>query len=108
MDAAIAWFNAQHADAFEVTGIVDAEQSLASTGPKELRLVLCSGDTCQQQSFNVSSAGQVFDVSLAVKETAYSEVQAELDPPPGAGREWLDSVVNKHKFVVQVFYRSFW
>jgi hypothetical protein len=108
VDAAITWFNTQHTDAFEVTGIVDAEQSLASTGAKELRLVLCGGDTCQQQSFNVSIAGQGFDVSLAVKEITHSEIQAELDPPPGARREWLDSVINKHKFVVLVFYRGFW
>ena len=108
VDAAIAWFNAQHADEFTVTGIVDAEQALTSQKSKELRLVLCGGDTCQQQSFNVASTDQGFDVSLAEKEIVHAEVQAELDPPPGARGEWLNSVINQHKFVVLVFYRGFW
>lgn len=108
VDAAINWFNKQQDNAFEVTGIVDAEHSLASTGSKELRLVLCGGDTCQQKSFNVSIADEGFDVSLAVKKAVQGEVQPELDPPPGARNPWLDSVINKHKFVILVFYRGFW
>ena len=108
VDAAISWFNKQQDDAFEVTGIVDAEQALASTGSKELRLVLCGGDICQQKSFSVSNAGEGFDVSLAVKKVEHGELQAELDPPPGARKAWLDSVINKHKFVILVFYRGFW
>ena len=44
VDAAINWFNAQSADEFEVTGIVDAEDSLAQNDEKEIRLVLCGGD----------------------------------------------------------------
>lgn len=108
VDAAISWFNKQQNDAFEVTGIVDAEQSLASTGAKELRLVLCGGDICQQKSFNVSTAEEGFDVSLAVKKVEHAEVQAELDPPPGARKVWLDSIISKHTFVILVFYRGFW
>ncbi len=108
VNAAIAWFNTQQASVFEVTGIVDAQQSMTSTVSKELRLVLCGGDICQQKSFNVTSTDLGFDVSLVDEEAAYSEVQAELDPPPGARREWLDSVINEHKFVVLVFYRGFW
>ena len=108
VDAAINWFNKRQDNAFEVTGIVDAEHSLASTGSKELRLVLCGGDTCQQKSFNVSIADEGFDVSLAVKKAVQGEVQPELDPPPGARNPWLDSVINKHKFVILVFYRGFW
>jgi hypothetical protein len=108
VDAAINWFNKRQDNAFEVTGIVDAEHSLASKGSKELRLVLCGGDTCQQKSFNVSIADEGFDVSLAVKKAVQGEVQPELDPPPGARNPWLDSVINKHKFVILVFYRGFW
>ena len=37
-----------------------------------------------------------------------AELQAELDPPPGARRGWLDSVLTKHEFIVLVFYRGFW
>ena len=112
VDAAIAWFNAAQADAFEVTGIVDADLALASSEPRELHLVLCGGDTCEQRSFQVSSAAAGFDVAFsemaAPTADAPAELQAELDPPPGARRGWLDSVLGKHEFVVLVFYRGFW
>lgn len=112
VDAALAWFNAAQPDAFEVTGIVDAELALASNETRELRLVLCGGDTCQQRSFQVSSAGDNFDVAFSdaveITADAATEPQAELDPPPGARRDWLDSVLAKHAFVVLVFYRGFW
>ncbi len=36
---------------FDVTGIVDAELSIQSEEPRELRLVLCGGDSCQKQNF---------------------------------------------------------
>lgn len=112
VDAAVAWFNGTQADAFEVTGIVDAERTLAASAPRELRLVLCGGDTCQQRSFRVASAASGFDVAYSDAEAPQpdgpEELQAELDPPPGPRRGWLDSVLAKHAFVVLVFYRGFW
>ncbi len=108
VDAAINWFNAQSSDEFEVTGIVDAEDSLASSGEKELRLVLCGGDMCQQKKFNVLRTGESFTVSFADEPSLSNGTQAELDPPPGARKAWLDDAINKHKFVVLVFYRGFW
>ncbi len=116
VNAALAWFNSTEADEFEATGIIDPELSIAESEPRELRLVLCGGDTCQQRSFRVSSAATGFDVaysdadvSTAVGSGAESaQPQSELDPPPGARRGWLDSVMKKHEFVVLVFYRGFW
>ena len=112
VDAALAWFNSTQADEFDVTGIVDADLTLASSAPRDLRLVLCGGDTCQQRSFQVTSAATGFDVAYsgveAPTDEAATALQAELDPPPGARRGWLDSVLSKHKFVVLVFYRGFW
>ncbi len=112
VEAALAWFNHAHANSFEVTGIIDPELTLAASGPRELRLVLCGGDTCQQRSFRVSGAAAGFDVAYADNEApeadGSAELQAELDPPPGARRGWLDSVLSKHEFVVLVFYRGFW
>ena len=112
VDAALAWFNHTQADPFEVTGIIDADLTLAASAPRELRLVLCGGDTCQQRSFRVSSAAAGFDVAYAASEAQQAdgseELQAELDPPPGARRGWLDSVLTRYKFVVLVFYRGFW
>lgn len=111
VDAALAWFNSTQADPFEVTGILDADLSLAESAPRELRLVLCGGDTCQQKSFRVASAGSGFEVALAdsgADSANATDTQSELDPPPGARRSWLDSVIEKHAFVVLVFYRGFW
>ena len=114
VDAALTWWNKTQTDEFEVTGIVDADISLGASDPRELKLVLCGGDTCQQQSFKLTSTngGAGFDVALAESEVltlgASAEPQAELDPPPGVRRGWLDSVLSKHPFVVLVFYRGFW
>ncbi|HAG73029.1 MAG TPA: hypothetical protein DCL66_12575 [Gammaproteobacteria bacterium] len=108
VDAAINWFNAQSSDEFAVTGIVDAECSLAPSDKKELRLVLCGGDICQQKKFNVVRSGDSFAVSLADELAISNGTQAELDPPPGARQWWLDDAIKKHKFVVLVFYRGFW
>lgn len=108
VDAAINWFNAQSSDDFTVTGIVDAEESLASTDERELRLVLCGDDMCQQKKFNVRRTGDSFTVSLTDEPPISNGTQAELDPPPGARKAWLDNVISKHKFVVLVFYRGFW
>ena len=108
VDAAINWFNAQSSNEFSVTGIVDAEDSIAASGEKELRLVLCGGDVCQQKKFNVLRTGDSFTVSFADEPPILNGTQAELDPPPGARKAWLDDVISEHKFVVLVFYRGFW
>ena len=111
VEAALAWFNSTQRDDFEVTGIIDPEESLAARTPRELRLVLCGGDTCQQRTFRVASAERGFDIAIAQGEPETdpnARVQAELDPPPGARRSWLDTVLGRHAFVVLVFYRGFW
>ena len=110
VDAALDWFNLAQVDTFEVTGIVDAQLSLDANEPRHLRLVLCGGDTGQQKSFLVTASEGGFNVSFSEQDvsTDPTEPQAELDPPPGARRAWLDSALNKHKFVVLVFYRGFW
>jgi hypothetical protein len=112
VDATLAWFNGTQAAEFQVTGIIDAELTLAASAPRELRLVLCGGDTCQQRSFRVARTAAGFDVAHSDADEpegdALAALQAELDPPPGPRRGWLDSVLHKHAFVVLVFYRGFW
>ena len=110
--AALTWFNATQSDHFEVTGIVDAEQSIASGEPRTLRLVLCGGAVCIQQGFTVSKAASGFEVACSQPETTdrpgEQELQDDLDPPPGALRLWIDSLLPRHRFVLLVFYRGFW
>ena len=112
VDAALTWFNRAQAHPYEVTAILDADRALARSTPRELRLVLCGSDACEQRSFRVSRVASGFDVSFAESEQAEAdgpaEVQSELDPPPGARRGWLDSALAKHRFIVLVFYRGFW
>lgn len=112
VDASLAWFNQQEGVDFEVTGIVDPDETLAaSASERELRLVLCGGDRCEQRSFRVQASGAGYDVALVeppADTLASGHPPAELDPPPGARRSWLDQTLGKHRFVVLLFYRGFW
>ncbi len=111
VEATLAWFNAREDVAFEVTGILDPEAALEASGTRELRLVLCGGDRCEQRSFRVSAADEDYEVALLDDDQAQAadgQRQAELDPPPGARRGWLDRTLGQHAFVVLVFYRGFW
>ena len=108
VDATLAWFNRREDVTFEVTGILDPEPALEASGTRELRLVLCGGDRCEQRSFRVTANGDDYDVTLLDNDQAAAEEQtpAELDPPPGARRGWLDHTLTQHAFVVLVFYRG--
>ena len=110
-EAALDWFNGQQETPFEVTGILDPEATLAISGRRPLRLILCSGERCEQQSFEVTPLGEGYEVALLEAEpSSLSEASkpAELDPPPGPRRGWLDRTLEQHAFVVLVFYRGFW
>lgn len=111
VDAALAWFNERENVPFEVTGILDPEEALSEGAPRELRLVLCGGDRCEQRSFRVTRSAAGVEVAFAEGASAAEGETApdpELDPPPGARRGWLDRALGQHAFVVLVFYRGFW
>ena len=111
VDAAVEWFNASEGAEgleFEATGILDPDGALE--GSDELRLILCGGDRCEQRLFRVSGAAGAWDVDFAeiVSSPQAGRPQAELDPPPGPRRRWLDDKLAQHAFVVLLFYRGFW
>lgn len=109
VDAALRWFNERESERFEVTGILDPQESLATDGAKDLRLVLCGGDRCEQRSFRVLAGERGFEVTSLDEEAAAADApQAELDPPPGANRGWLDRTMAQSGFVLLIFYRGFW
>ena len=109
VDASLAWFNQQEDVPVEVTGIVDPQEALAATGTRELRLVLCGGDRCEQRSFRVSEDGGRYDVSfLEDRPPSGDAPDPKLDPPPGARRGWLDATLGPHAFTLLVFYRGYW
>ena len=107
VDAVLAWFNAREGGAFEVTGIVDPPPAAASGG--ELRLVLCGQGACRQERFRIASSETCPQIDwLGDDQAAMGEAVAELDPPPGARRDWLDRIAGQHAFAVLLFYRGFW
>ena len=115
VEAALDWFNAQKNETqgvtFEVTGIIDAEASLQQQGDRDLRLVLCGGDRCEQRRFRSSQSSEGVSISFAESgdgKAVGSQPNAKLDPPPGALKNWLDRTLDGHKFTFIVFYRGLW
>jgi len=115
VEAALDWFNAQKDETqgvtFEVTGIIDAEASLQQQGNRDLRLVLCGDDRCEQRTFRTSQSSDGFSIHFAESGSGTAsgtESDAKLDPPPGALKNWLDRTLSGHKFTFIVFYRGLW
>ena len=109
--AALDWYNQEQGSSFEVTGILDPDEAVGSSGPTGLQLILCQGDRCEQQSFQVTAQGEGYDVCLLASDPdprSGSLLLPELDPPPGPRRGWLDRELPKHAFTVLLFYRGFW
>ena len=107
VDAALEWFNRDQAIPFEVTGILDPDEALANAAPRDLKLVLCGGDRCEQRSFRLAD-GAIGFLEDATATADAAEPQAELDPPPGPRRAWLDRTREQSAFTVVLFYRGFW
>ena len=42
--AALDWYNQEQGSSFEVTGILDPDEAVGSSGPTGLQLILCQGD----------------------------------------------------------------
>ena len=111
VDAALAWFNSRQESSFEVTGILDPEAAMEASGIRPIRLILCSGEICEQRSFGVRALSEGYEVAPLEPDPSSvgdGNKPAELDPPPGARRGWLDRALGQHAFVVLVFYRGFW
>ena len=107
-NAALDWLNVEHDGHFEITGITEAESALQTPAgePIELGLVLCDGEICTKQDVRITPAGGEFDIRLI--DGVDPVIPPELDPPPKLRSEWLDTVLDKHRFVVLVVYRGFW
>ncbi|MDG2336305.1 MAG: hypothetical protein P8Q97_19045 [Myxococcota bacterium] len=107
VETALAWFNSKESADFEVTGIVDPPPSAAAG--EDLSLILCGGGLCRQETFRVVSSPDGPRVEwLSGDQSGAGEGVAELDPPPGALRNWIDEISGRHAFTVFLFYRGFW
>jgi hypothetical protein len=109
VEGALSWINATQGESFSLTSVVGYEDALsAKTGESyELGLVLCNGEICTREQIRVEPAGtDKFLFSFAdIKER---DIPPLLDPPEGLRSDWTDSVLDKHEFVVMVFYRGLW
>ncbi len=118
-EAARVWFVREQSTEFKLTGIVDPEDVRAkdsATGARELQLILCGSrdgqDVCLRERFEVKPSSDGFDVTHLEDVGAGSSQSGSpaplFDPPLGVRAGWLAGVLEKHSFVVLVFYRGFW
>jgi len=108
VEAALSWFNQLNGSCFDVTGIVDYEDAL-SAGPQdifEVGLILCDGEICDKAQIRCIPDGDKLNFSLVKNQLGV--IPALLDPPVGVRSKWLDQVLQKHEFVVLLFYRGLW
>ena len=107
-EAALTWINARQDARFRITGLVDPEEALAGNPeePLDLGLVLCDGDLCVREQVRVSAVGDGFEVSGI--PAAAAEIPAHLDPPVGIRGEWLDQQLERHDFILLLYYRGLW
>lgn len=106
--AALEWVNDSRNAQFEITGVIDAEATVAKVSDSsfELGLVLCDGDICAREQVVMERTAEGFRVAAA--DLVDPLIPPLLDPPVGVRAGWLDSQLAKHAFVVLVFYRGFW
>ena len=105
---ALQWMNESRSTPFAVTGLVGEGKALeASAGESfELGLVLCDGDICTREQVRFKPVQGRYEFSFA--ETAKLEVPPLLNPPPGMRTTWLDEQLQKHEFLLLLFYRGRW
>lgn len=100
-EAALAWINQSEGSSFELTGLVDVDET--APGGAEVGLVLCDGEICLREQVRILGNGQFEWIEAGARE-----IPPLLDPPEGMRRDWLAGVLARHKFVVLLFYRGLW
>ena len=104
-EAALTWINQERRQRFELTGLVDVEDVNVAE-PFEMGLVLCDGERCAREQVRVVPKGEAYDFELV--QQAAAEIPPLLDPPVGIRSHWLQSQLEKHEFVLLLFYRGLW
>lgn len=106
--AALQWINDSQKTQFQLTGIVDEKEALnvSKDSAFEIGLVLCDGEICKCERVEVTPIGGKYEFKLSQLEKP--AVPASLDPPKGIRSNWLDDQLNKHEFLLLLFYRGRW
>ena len=107
-EGAVRWLNDRDGTSYEVTGVVDDEPAPAAGpgGSYELGLVLCDGEICAREQVRVQPTEGGFDFSAG--NVGRRDIPPLLDPPEGLRRAWLEGALQKHEFVLLLFYRGLW
>jgi len=108
VEAALAWINRERGANFRLTGLVDGEEAMRRDAerPMELGLVLCDGELCQREQVRIEPTGHGFSISAV--EAGEASIPPLLDPPLGLRAGWLDDQLEKHDFILLLFYRGLW
>lgn len=106
--AALQWINDNENTQFRLTGIVDEQQALdaGENTAYEIGLVLCDGEICKCERVRIIPTGKQYEFKLSQLEKP--TVPALLDPPKGLRKTWLDEQLDKHEFLLLLFYRGRW
>ena len=107
-EAALAWINRKRGAQFKLTALVDSDRALGRKAgqPIELGLVLCNGDVCCREQVRLEAKGQSFEVTAV--EAGTRVVPPHLDPPVGVRQNWLEDQLERHAFIVLLYYRGLW
>jgi hypothetical protein len=107
-EAAVKWLNEKNNNSFYLTGIVDYESALNTETCQdyEFGLVLCNGEVCVREQVKVSLQKDSYTFNLV--DNATPDIPPLLDPPEGIRSTWLTNVLQKHEFIVLLFYRGLW
>ena len=105
--AALDWINSNQGRQFTVTGLVGEAQALeAAPGEAfELGIVLCDGEICSREQVVITPEADSYQISLQQPEF---EIPPLLDPPEGVRQGWLSEQLEKHDFLLLLFYRGRW
>ena len=111
VEAARNWLNESNGTNYDVTGLVDYENALEvmPDEPFELGLILCDGEICTREKVQFFPDASTVEggYRFNVKQPDF-EMPAELDPPPGLRRAWLDKTLGDQAFLLLHFYRGRW
>ena len=111
VEAARNWLNESNGTNYDVTGLVDYETALEvlPDEPFELGLILCDGEICTREKVQFFPHASTVDGGYRFNvEQPDFEMPAELDPPPGLRKAWLDKTLGDQAFLLLLFYRGRW
>ena len=104
--AALSWINHERAANYSLTGMIGADDRECADAPFEVGLVLCDGEICAREQIHIIPDGGAYQFKFA--DEAEPDIPPLLDPPVGVRREWLDKQLEKHEFVLLLYYRGLW